>query len=135
MSKSEVRTLPLMGKTIVGYTVNKCNHVDGDDMEYSDNIVFRCEDSVWKMYHEQECCEYVCIVDICGELEDLLERPLVMAEEIVTENIDPDYCESTTHTFYKFATTRGYVTIMWRGESNGYYCERVSLKELGKLSF
>ena len=84
------------------------------------------------MYHEQDCCEYVRVYDINGDVDDLLNSPITQVEEVTSsedemELNDPD---SFTWTFYKFATIKGYVTIRWLGESNGYYSERVSFKQI-----
>lgn len=58
-----------------------------------------------------------------------------MAEEITNErNVNPEgvkipgYQDSFTWTFYKLATIKGYVTLSWYGESNGYYNESVSFE-------
>lgn len=81
------------------------------------------------LYHEQDCCEYVYLYDVAGNLEDLIGSPLVQAEESTSDGgEDEDCCESRTWTFYKFATAKGYVTLRWLGESNGYYSEAVDIR-------
>lgn len=110
----------LIGKTLVS--------VEKSDGNYDDRIVFTTEDGEqYAMYHSQDCCESVRIDDITGDLNDLVGTPILMAEE-VSDGEEPklDYVpESFTWTFYKFATVKGYVTIRWFGESNGYYSESV----------
>src|SRR5690625_1026902 len=83
----------------------------------------------YKMYHEQDCCESVYIEEIIGNLDDLLGSPITMAEEVVQDGEGSDWGTSTW-TFYKFATNKGYVTIRWLGESNGYYSESVSFRKI-----
>lgn len=114
----------LLGKTLV--SIKGCE-------KNSEEIIFETSDrKKYRMFHDQDCCESVTIDDICGNIEDLLYSPLLMAEEEI--NLDDmqldKWDESFTWTFYKFATNKGYVTIKWYGTSNGYYSERVSFEEI-----
>ena len=101
-----------------------------------DTMTFKAEDGAeWYFCHYQDCCENVSIEDICGDLEDLVGSPMVIAEEVDSEDPfdTPDNVgylpESYTWTFYKFATNKGSVTVRWLGTSNGYYGEGVSVDE------
>ena len=119
----------LLGKTLSSVTVNEDN----------DEILFTCTTGEqYLMYHKQDCCEDVNIEDICGDLQDLVGSPILVAEELNdAEPITPEqiakeaalaegnWPETCTWTFYKLATIKGYVDIRWFGTSNGYYSERV----------
>lgn len=114
----------ILGKTII--------HIKSEQ----DYIQFTCNDGDrFSMYHEQSCCENVYVEDIIGDLDDLLHSPILMAEEIVHSGENPEgvpsieYQDSFTWTFYKLATIKGYVTIRWYGESNGYYSESVTFSK------
>jgi hypothetical protein len=100
--------------------------------ENKEEIIFTTDDQKkYKMYHDQDCCETVEVDDICGEIENIMGFPIVTAEEETNSDTPRDeYSESFTWTFYKFATEKGYVTIKWYGESNGYYSESVEIVEI-----
>ena len=116
----------LLGKTF--YKVELL-HYDGDcDYDYEDVIVFYSEDGKYMMGHVYDCCESVLVEDVVGDLDDLVGAPILLAEE-ATNNDNPksEYTDSCTWTFYKLATSKGYVDIRWYGQSNGYYSESVQL--------
>ena len=108
---------------MIGKTATKVTADDGD-MRFNFN-----DGSVARFYHEQDCCESVAIEDISGDLRDLEDTPLLVAEEVsgTPPPCDPNY-ESQTWTFYKFATVKGSVSVRWLGSSNGYYSESVDFK-------
>jgi len=109
---------------MIGKTIDR---IDGK--EGSKEMTFVASDgSIFCFYHYSDCCEYVRIEDICGDLCDLLNSPLVEAHEINSEGPQIQ-AESYTWTFYRFSSTKGTVTIRWLGTSNGYYSERVSFRE------
>jgi len=98
--------------------------------EGSDELVFYDTDGeIYVMYHQQDCCESVYIEDIDGDLDDLLNSPILMAEAVSESGNDTGYGTSTW-TFYKIATIKGTVTLRWLGESNGYYSESVDFIRL-----
>lgn len=117
----EIRFKSLEGQTLKNIEVIK-----------KEQIVFTITDGTkYTLYHSQDCCESVYIEDICGDLSDLLDSPILLAEEATNRDLLPppkeyDYVpDSYTWTFYKLATIKGSVTIRWYGESNGYYSESV----------
>lgn len=108
----------LLGKTLKNIEVH-----DNEEIVFVTSDNMKC-----KLYHYQDCCEYVRIEDINGNWDDLLNSPLTMAERVTSHDFDQCNDESCTWTFYKLATIKGYVTIRWIGESNGYYSETVDFK-------
>jgi hypothetical protein len=112
--------LDIKGKTVI--SIEEGEHsADGNDA-----IFFECSDGTeYVLTHFQDCCEYVTIEDIDGELDTLVGSPLVMAEEAYNSEGEDD--DSKTWSFYKFATVKGHVTIRFHGGSNGYYSESATL--------
>lgn len=94
----------------------------------------------YRLFHCQDCCEYVSIEDIVGDLDDLIGTPLLMVEEVSHKNVNPEgvtmpkHQDSFTWTFYKLATVKGYVAVRWYGESNGYYSERVEFGPMPEVA-
>lgn len=79
------------------------------------------------MRHMQDCCESVYLDDVCGDLEDLVGKPIIRATAASNSEEPSMGAESHTWTFYHLSTIAGSVTLRWFGSSNGYYSERVSV--------
>lgn len=110
----EAKFSDLLGKILV--------RIDATD----ETVYFETQEGdVYKMYHEQECCESVYINDLLGDFEDVLNSEIMMADESSNQYNTSTYGDSVTWTFYRLATIKGYVNITWRGDSNGYYSEAV----------
>jgi hypothetical protein len=116
---------------LVGETLTRIERYANRQLSF-----FTMSGKQFRQYHSQECCEEVYIEDICGDLDDLLWSPVLLAEERTNEgkNIPlPAHRESThsyTWTFYELRTAQASVTIRWFGSSNGYYSESVDFERV-----
>lgn len=101
----------------------------------SEEITFRCADgATFRMWHEQDCCEGVSVVEVIGDTNDLIGTPILQAEESTNTDNPPEHADSFLWTFYRLQTIRGSVVIRWLGESNGYYSESVSFAQTAPAS-
>lgn len=109
---------------LVGKTLKAIENVNDEELrlETADGICYR-------FIHHQDCCESVYIESIVGDLSDVVGEPLLVAEDVDSEQTESDDGDSYTWTFYKFATRKGYVDVRWFGTSNGYYSERVDFEK------
>lgn len=88
------------------------------------------------LMHEQDCCEDVYVESIEGDLNDLVNTPILVAEKMdnIGEMPPKDPLDARyIWTFYKFATVKGYVTIRFYGSSNGNYSEAVSFFQVTEI--
>ena len=94
-----------------------------------DQIHFKMSDgSHYVMLHCQDCCESVSVEDIAGDLDDLLNTPITLAE--ARSNYKQGKYGDQRWTFYELQGSRGYVTIRWYGSSNGYYGTSVDFRRV-----
>ena len=70
----------LLGKTLIDI-----QNIDNEE------LIFTVDDGTqYELYHAQDCCEVVRIVDIDGDLNDLLNLPILRAEEVTHEQETPE---------------------------------------------
>lgn len=104
--------------TLTGRTFSS---VEKDD----NSVTFYLEDgSFYRLKHHQDCCEHVWLEDVCGDLSDLEDSPILIAHEATSDNKEYDH---GMWTFYHLSTHKGSVTLRFCGTSNGYYSVGVSL--------
>lgn len=93
---------------------------------------------VFTLYHEQDCCEGVDLVNVEGNFQHLLGKVVTEVIEEIDPDDDPIFgaqeppCESRTNTRVTFKTDEDTVITRWVGESNGYYSEGVDFIEITK---
>lgn len=116
-----IKEIEVIGKTIV--KIEGLYH-------FSEKVTFIFSDGDKLVMQHPGTYSNVEVDDICGDIEDLLNSPLLRAEEVKHLNLPAkeSYQSNYTWTFYKFATIKGYVDIKWYGTSNGYYSEECSLR-------
>lgn len=120
----------LKGKTLV--------EVKRSVYDSNDALFFKTADGeFYIMTHNQECCENVCINDICGDFADLLNEEILTAEELNNDYpADEGRIENTyTWTFYHLATFHRDVSIRWFGTSNGYYSESAEFYKISEEDY
>lgn len=109
----------LVGKTLVNIKVGD------DEIFFTDT-----EGHEYKMYHQQDCCEYVYLEDVNGDWNDLIGNPILVADERDGDLPPVDGEGSYTWTFYTISTIKGTVDLRWYGSSNGYYSESVDFARI-----
>ena len=98
--------------------------------DHEDFVIFVISDNeVVMMNHTSACCENVSIENINGDLNHLLDTPLLRAEVKYTGNIETPGGDEQ-YTFYTLATKNGYVDLRWYGESNGCYSIDVEMDNI-----
>lgn len=106
-------------KEVLGRTLSKIVKIEDRELHF-----YFDDGDVYYMLHHQDCCESVYLEDIVGNLEDLLNSPLLVARE--RTNTDSVNHGVDTWTFYELSTIKGSVVLRWYGTSNGYYSTNVS---------
>lgn len=110
--------------------------VSGND----DLLIFtRSDGTGFQFYHDQNCCESVYVESVAGDLNDLIDTPILDAMEVSNDGYVPEctqeekeeylYDKVEEWTFYKFRTIKGSVTVRWYGTSNGYYSTAVDFQK------
>jgi hypothetical protein len=84
------------------------------------------------MSHRQDCCECVAVHSVVGEIQNIIDSPVLSALEIEGDPEGVEYTGWESHTFtsFRITTAKGTAEIRWLGESNGYYGESVNFAEV-----
>lgn len=117
----------LVGQRIVSFVVNEKDDVVILEVENAEKVK-----SVYKFYHDQDCCECVRILDV--DIEDyskktLINNKIVRAEYVSTENLSSS--ELLTYSFLRISGSEFFhACICFKGSSNGYYSTDISMEKI-----
>lgn len=103
-------------------------------------LVFKTDDGEeYHLYHNEICCEEVILEDVEGDFKDLIGTPILLAEiatNIPSPTTRPKLIslpqEEFTWSFYRIATSKGFVVLRWYGESNGHYSETAYFAKINR---
>src|SRR5277367_3929125 len=103
----------LVGKTVRAIEVS-------DDQHW---LVIKHDEGQNVYWCEGDCCSTTWVADIVG-VDNLLGFKVVKAEDVEVEPVNDGRGREEVDLFYgiKLTTERGYVDIVYRNSSNGYYC-------------
>jgi hypothetical protein len=113
-----VNFFELKGQTIIDIVVGDATYITTNTGKY-------------QIYHLQDCCESVSHYKTIGNVEDIIDSPITLAED---DYGDPDWYDGTyydSHTWTSFflETVKGRVELWFLGESNGYYSETMRIEK------
>ena len=114
----------LVGQTIgcIQHLLEKSDHNSDREIEILRFITE--ENEIYDMYYDTYLCDIdIFLEEIIGDLQDLINSPIIKAEENCSES----------WTFYNLASTKGSVALKWYSSSTGYYSEKVNFELKGKL--
>lgn len=137
----EAKFEELVGKIIENVSINTDHRDDGclvsiktiDFLNVRDKLGHRIlnqyEHHVYKMIHNQNCCEDVYLDEFSlEELRNILHKKILSAEVVTNDKSNDN--ESILWTFYKLRAHDGTsATLRFIGESNGYYSVDVDFYE------
>ena len=106
--------------SLIGQTITELS--TGDDTHITTNT------GKYIIFHSQDCCERVGLEKVIGNIDDVLNSPITLAEE---DSQDPDwytekFWESHTWSAFYLETEKGRVELWFLGQSNGYYGESMT---------
>ena len=143
----KLATIDPNGTISVPSVINKIIYRVEGLHDYSDSVrlFFEDSDKGLEILHMYDCSETVEIIDVVGDVEDLIGAPVVDVS-IISSPEHPDFIallnqnpeaankpyelndtknadEEVSWSFTKIRTTKGEVSLRWLGHSNGWYSE------------
>lgn len=96
----------------------------------NDSVEFELQDGRKAvLYHQQDCCESVYLEATIGNVDDIMNSPVLrVSEEDYDGGPESEYEESYMWSCFRVGTAKGSVLFRFYGSSNGYYSEDVSFR-------